>query len=128
MERNSAENTWAVLVDTKSTMSWQFTLAAKLANSLLDCTRQTTASRSRDTGGTHLRCCVQCWAPQYKRNMDLTGEDSGTGRTDDWGHLSFEERLTAGIVHPGEKKAQGDQAGRTRCQQCPMTGLEVMGT
>lgn len=38
----------------------------------------------------HLECCVQGWAPQYKRQ---TGERPRKCHKDDLDHLSFEERL-----------------------------------
>jgi len=57
----------------------------------------------------HPECCVQCWAPQYKRDMDLLvsptkghKDDYGTGVPHTWGKA---ER--AGTVQRGEKKAQG---------------------
>ncbi|PKU29354.1 hypothetical protein llap_20342 [Limosa lapponica baueri] len=68
-----------VLVDTKLSMSQQRVLAAKAANGILSCIRQSTGDRSREAilplysalVKPHLECWVQCWPPQYKRDMDI---------------------------------------------------------
>ncbi|KAK4832912.1 hypothetical protein QYF61_026555 [Mycteria americana] len=54
----------------------------KYANSILDCIRQSLASRSREgilplssaLMRPYLECCVQSWAPQYDRDMDILEE------------------------------------------------------
>ncbi|KAK4808964.1 hypothetical protein QYF61_015198 [Mycteria americana] len=55
-------------------MSQQRAFAAKKVNAVLGCIRQSMASRSREAIlplCTPLECCVQCWAPQYRRDMDI---------------------------------------------------------
>ncbi|KAK4829128.1 hypothetical protein QYF61_002207 [Mycteria americana] len=58
-------------------MSQQRALAAKKADGILGCIRRSVASRWREvilplcSGETHLECCIQFWAPQYKREMEL---------------------------------------------------------
>ncbi|KAK4815714.1 hypothetical protein QYF61_006752 [Mycteria americana] len=59
-------------------MSQQRALVAK-ASSLLGCIKKRLASRSREViiflfsalERPHLECCVQFWAPQYKKDTDL---------------------------------------------------------
>ncbi|KAK4830316.1 hypothetical protein QYF61_009821 [Mycteria americana] len=47
------------------------------------------------TGETHLECCVQCWAPQYKRDRDVLEQvqQMATKVIKDLEHLSYEEKL-----------------------------------
>ncbi|KAK4827507.1 hypothetical protein QYF61_018833 [Mycteria americana] len=81
LESSLAEKDLGVLVDTKLNMSQQFALAAKKVNGVLGCIRQSIASRSSEVilphcsalVRPHLECCVQLWALQYKRDMDILG-------------------------------------------------------
>ncbi|TRZ23569.1 hypothetical protein HGM15179_003533 [Zosterops borbonicus] len=79
LESSSAEKELAVLVDNKLSMSQQSDLGAKDTKGVLGCIRKSFASRSREVilplysalVRPHLECCVQFWAPQDKRDMEL---------------------------------------------------------
>ncbi|KAK4827452.1 LOW QUALITY PROTEIN: hypothetical protein QYF61_018173, partial [Mycteria americana] len=96
------------LVDTKLNpwfMNQQCVLVAKRASGMLGYSRSV-ASRSVEGGATvgvlpaalvrpHLEHCVQCWAPQYKRAMDILDrvQQRATKMIKGLEHLSYEERL-----------------------------------
>jgi len=75
----SAEKNPGVLVDTKLTMSQQHALAVRRDDGFLGCIRRSVASRLRELilpfcstlVRPHLECCVQFWAPQYNRDVNI---------------------------------------------------------